>query len=304
MRSQPFLSSPSGSRPRAAIFLSGGGSNAERLLCGLRDAGAAASWECAALVTDAPAASRAAELAKNFSVPLVANDIREFYKAGGETRVTLATPRGRELREAWTGALRQQLAAQRPDFGILAGFVPLTNLTGDFPCLNVHPGDLTYLKDGQRWLVGLHTFPIERAILAGLAELRSSVIVALPYTGSGGDMDNGPILGLSPAVPVTLGGKTLEYWRDVAAKRPAQRPAGGWKDELEALAAVNQNNLKENGDWVVFPKTVAAFARGLYARDERGGLLLRSGTDWLPIETVVYAPDTQEIRCRESICCG
>ena len=46
---------------------------------------------------------------------------------------------------------------------------------------------------------------IERAILEGLDELRSSVIVALPYTGSGGDMDNGPILGLSPAVPVTLG---------------------------------------------------------------------------------------------------
>ena len=299
MRCQPFLSPVSGSRPRAAIFLSGGGSNAERLLGGLRAAGPAASWECAALVTDAPAVSRAAELAKSFDIPLVANDIREFYKAGGETRVTLATPRGRELREAWTDALRQQLAPHRPEFGILAGFVPLTNLTGDFPCLNVHPGDLTYLKDGRRWLVGLHTFPIERAIVEGLDELRSSVIVALPYTGSGGDMDNGPILGLSPAVPVTLGGQTLEYWRAVAARRPAQRPAGGWKDELEALAAVNLNNLKEGGDWVVFPKAVAAFARGLYARDEAGELLLRAGSGWLPVETVVYAPDAQEIRFRE-----
>lgn len=299
MNAKPFLSIAPGHKPRAAIFLSGGGSNAERLLGGLRDAGPAATWECAALVTDAPATSRAAELAKTFGVPLVANDIREFYKAGGETRVTLATPKGRELREAWTCALRQQLAPHQPDFGILAGFVPLTNLTGDFPCLNVHPGDLTYLKDGQRWLVGLHTFPIERAILEGLDELRSSVIVALPYTGSGGDMDNGPILGLSPAVPVTLGGKPLEYWQEAAAKRPAQRPPGGWKDELEALAAVNQNNLKEGGDWIVFPETVAAFARGLYARDDQGGLLIRAGNGWLPIETVVYAPKTREIRFRE-----
>ncbi len=291
---QPFFTTAAGRKPRAAIFLSGGGSNAERLLRGLRDAGAGAGWECAALVTDAPAASRAGELAREFGIPFVANDIREFYKAGGETRVTLATPKGRELREAWTRELRGQLAPHRPDFGILAGFVPLTNLTGDFPCLNVHPGDLTYLKDGQRWLVGLHTFPIERAILEGLDELRSSVIVALPYTGSGGDMDNGPILGLSPAVPVSLGGKPLEYWREAAAKRPAQRPAGGWKDELEALAAVNQNNLKEGGDWVVFPKTVEAFARGVYTRDEKGGLLFRG----LPVETVVYGTDSTEIRFR------
>ncbi len=294
MNVQPFITAESGRKPRAAIFLSGGGSNAERLLGGLRDAGKHAAWECAALVTDAPATSRAAELARTFGVPLVANDIREFYKAGGEARVTLATPKGRELREGWTRELRGQLAPHKPDFGILAGFVPLTNLTGDFPCLNVHPGDLTYLKDGQRWLVGLHTFPIERAILEGLNELRSSVIVALPYTGSGGDMDNGPILGLSPAVPVTLGGKPLEYWREQAAQRPAQRPAGGWKDELEALAAVNQNSLKEGGDWVVFPKTVEAFARGLYARDEKGGLLFRG----LPVETVVYGTDSVEVRFR------
>ncbi|MFA5206219.1 MAG: hypothetical protein WC708_17620, partial [Lentisphaeria bacterium] len=148
MNVRPILTGAAGAKPRAAIFLSGGGSNAERLLAGLAAAPADTPWTAAALVTDAPETSRARELGARFNVPVVAEDIRAFYRAHGETRVSLATPKGRELRTAWTGRLRAALQPLAPDFGVLAGFVPLCNITGDFPCLNVHPGDLTYLKDG------------------------------------------------------------------------------------------------------------------------------------------------------------
>ncbi|MFA4945588.1 MAG: hypothetical protein WC789_12915 [Lentisphaeria bacterium] len=295
---KPFLNLPAGTRPRAVILLSGGGSNAERLLEALATAGAAAAYEVAALVTDNPAGSRAGELAQRFNVPLVANDIREFYRRGGESRVTLATTLGRELRDRWTAELRRQLAPLRPDFGILAGFVPLTNLTGDFPCLNVHPGDLTVLKDGRRWLVGLHTVPIERAILDGHRELRSSAILALPYTGEGNDMDNGPLLGLSGPVPVDLQGHSLAELRAAAAARPPQRPAGGFRDLLATVAQHNQERLKAGGDWVVFPRTVEMFAKGRYGQDAAGGLLFRLGDSWLPIETVVFSPAETEVRFR------
>lgn len=289
---------PAGRNPRAVLLLSGSGSNAERLLAAA--AAGQAPYDIAALVTDNPEGSRAGRLGAAFHVPVVACDIRAFYRAGGETRVTLATPLGRQLREQWTDELRRQIAPFQPDFGVLAGFVPLTNLTGDFPCLNVHPGDLTWLKDGRRHLVGLHTIPIERAILEGLGELRSSVIQALPYTGRGDDMDNGPILGLSPAVAPDLLGHSLGELRDTAAARPVQRPPGGFKDVLEQVAAHNQERLKQGGDWVVLPPTVAAFARSLYGRDAAGGLCHRSAPDaaWQPVETVVYGEGAPRLRPR------
>ncbi|MBN2452091.1 MAG: hypothetical protein JXR77_17015 [Lentisphaeria bacterium] len=273
--------------PRLAIFLSGGGSNAERILS---RAAAAASppFRPVALVTDAPQTSRAGELGARFGLPVVALDIRRFYEERGEGRVSIATPRGQAIREEWTQALRARLAPHRVDFGVFAGFVPLTNLTADFPCLNVHPGDLTYLKDGKRHLVGLHTLPIERAILEGLDYLRSSVIRALPYTGRGEDMDNGPILGISGPVPIDLAGAELDALRREQAQRPGKRPRGGYGDRLEQLAAAHQERLKEHGDWTVFPAVVFDVARGRFGLDERDGLHYRIGAAWHPIETVVY----------------
>ena len=57
MNLHPWLPASSGSCPRAAIFLSGGGSNAEQILKGMaadREAGRMVSFEVAVLVTDAP----------------------------------------------------------------------------------------------------------------------------------------------------------------------------------------------------------------------------------------------------------
>ena len=294
----PFLENATHEKPRAAIFLSGGGSNAGKILTRLAGAADHAPFRIAALVTDAPEQSRAAELAASFGHPLIALDIRRFYQAHGETRVSIQTPRGRELREQWTDALRQKLNPIKPDFGILAGFVPLTNLTADFPCLNVHPGDLTYCKDGQRYLVGLHTIPIERAILEGLDAMRSSVIVAQPYSGSGKEMDSGPILGISEPVAIDCQGETLEGLQELANKRPPKRPKGGFGDRLEALACHNQDRLKEQGDWVVFPQVVDDFARRHFGQDEDGDLWARIAGRWHPIETIVYGLHGREVRFR------
>ena len=291
----PFFGNAIERTPAAAIFLSGSGSNAERILALWQEKGEDAGFRVGALVTDNPEGSRTRELARQFGVPLVENDIRAFYRERGETRVSIATPAGRTLREAWTEAVRAALRPFQPDFGVLAGFVPLTNLTGDFPCLNVHPGDLTYLKDGRRHLVGLHTVPVERAILEGLDSLRSSVIVAQPYTGAGDNMDSGPILGISEEVPIDLGETPLDRLAAVAARRPPRRPPGGYGDELESIAQRHLEALKRGGDWVVFPPVVADFARGRFALDDKGALLYRLAGGWQPIATVVYGNGTREL---------
>ncbi len=296
----PLLRNATASTPSAAIFLSGSGSNAERIIEFQRQAGETAAFTIGALVTDRPQTSRARQLASQFNLPLVENDIGAFYRERGESRVSIATPAGRQLRTEWTDQLRRQLEPYHPDFGILAGFVPLTNLTADFPCLNVHPGDLTYLENGRRHLVGLHSLPVERAILADLDELRSSVILATPYSGAGDDMDSGPILGLSGPVAIDLQGQTPAALAKLAASRPSQRPTGGYRDLLEQIANHNLERLKVDGDWVVFPRVVADFARGRFAVDQHGELAYRLNDRWLPIATVVYGKTEREIILREA----
>ena len=281
---------PGHDRPAMAIFLSGGGSNAEVLLKTIQ-ALPQPPLVVKALVTDAPLTSRAYELGERYNLPVIASDIREFYQRHGEKKISIATPKGQEIRNAWTDDLRVRLAPLALDFAVFAGFVPLTNLTRDFPCLNVHPGDLTFRKDGRRLLVGLHTVPIEQAILAGLDYLRSSVIIAQTYSGQGGDMDSGPILGLSPKVPIDFHGCDLSELQAAWRERPPQRPKGGYADKLEQIAAANQENLKCAGDWVVLPQTVCDYAEQRFALEPDGRLLFRSDDAWARVATVVYHPD-------------
>lgn len=274
-----------GKAPRGAVFLSGSGSNAEKVLEYRKKT--AAAWLPAVIVTDAPEKSRAAEIAAEYKLPLVELSIREFYRRHGERKVSLASADGRRIRELWTSALRAEIAPYAVDFGILAGFVPLSNITGDFPCLNVHPGDLTVERDGRRLLVGLHAVPTELAILNGFKTIRSSVIIAQPYTGQGGEMDSGPVLGVSPEMELDLRGRTCGELQAVCRKRPAKKPAAGWNDDLSRIAAANQERLKEAGDWIVFPRVVNDFAAGRFAVDGED-LYFRRENGWKKVKTVEY----------------
>ncbi|OGV54660.1 MAG: hypothetical protein A2017_19265 [Lentisphaerae bacterium GWF2_44_16] len=267
--------------------MSGSGSNAEKLLDFVRN-NPDCKWKPSVIITDAPEKSRARIIAANYSLPLIELDIVKFYKERGEARVTLMTENGRKIRGEWTEELRELLRPFSVDFGILAGFVPLSNITSDFPCLNIHPGDLTVEKNGRRLLVGLHTIPIETAILDGFSEMRSSVIIAQTYTGAGGEMDSGPILGISSPVKIDLHGKSLNELKAIAAARPAKRPPGGFKDILEDIAKANQEILKENGDWIVFPPAVDDFAAGNFGLDEKSNLFYRENNEWKQVKTVVY----------------
>ena len=137
----PFLSEAVPFPRKAALFLSGQGSNAEAVLNDLVKSPAA--YTVSVLVTDAPERSRARELAARFEIPLIEHDLKKFYQAHGAESTSLATAQGRRLRELWTEELRRKLAEYQVDFGILAGFMTLCNIAEDLPCLNVHPGDLT-----------------------------------------------------------------------------------------------------------------------------------------------------------------
>jgi len=254
---------PPEQKPNLAIFLSGTGSNAEKML---EDAALRNSVNVVVLVTDAPEKSRAQEIAAQHDLPVVALSIREFYRQHGLNTISLATEAGRLVREEWTDTLRKMLENYQIDFAVLAGFEPLSNITRDYPCLNVHPGDLTKLdSSGNRCYVGLHSRPVEKAILSGEKSLRSSVIIARPFTDASKDMDNGLLLGISQPMAIDFGGLELEDLKNIYAARQGKKPAGGWQDELEKLALRSQNALKICGDHQILPKVVCDFARRCFA---------------------------------------
>lgn len=273
---------------RAVIFLSGGGSDADAVLKYL--APGRRSFRAVALATDAPLASRARELGERYGVPVVELDLKNFYRERGEESIRLDSPRRCAIRQEWSDAMYALLAPVSPEMGILAGFMPLTNLTGRFPCLNVHPGDLT-LEDaeGRRMLAGLHILPVERAILAGHGALRSSVILAQPYSGDGSrEMDTGPVLGVSAAMELDLEGMTLE---ELAAIRAARVPGRPVNDKLRQLAVKNVERLKVAGDHVVLPRAAEDFAAGrFFAEGRTVGFLADDGEPRRTL-TVEYRAD-------------
>jgi len=252
-----------GRKPTFAIFISGSGTNAEKLLS---DPAVLEAADPVVLVTDAPEKSRTGEIAEKYNLPVIAVDIRKFYQLHGLQSTSLATGKGREVRELWTDEIRKQLKEYNIDFIVLAGFESLCNIADDYPCLNVHPGDLSVLdKDGNRCYVGLHSKPVEAALLAGETSLCSSVIIALPYNDVDKDVDNGILLGISDRVAVDFDGLTLEEMKNIRAARKGKKPAGGWGDKLEQLAQKMQEKLKIQGDHVILPLVVRDFARRCFA---------------------------------------
>ena len=258
---QPLFQ-PTGSPARVAAFMSGSGSNVTRLLelqQKLSSEGAC-PFNVVAIVTDNPDPHecKAREIAASFGdLPLIELDIKAFYRDRGHPRVSVKTDRGYEIREEYSDALWQKLQPFGPGIIALGGFVPLTNLVGKLPAINVHPGDLSVLREGQRYLVGLHTIPIKRAILAGLSEVRSTTILATPYTKKV-EMDEGPVLMISRPLPIELPEGVC----------PDDLKGKANRDRLEQIAKEHQNRLKEVGDWEIFPLTVKLVAEGRFAMDE------------------------------------
>lgn len=279
--------------PSAALFLSGSGTNAEKLLESCCGKSSAASWKVSVLVTDRPETSAARQLSARFDVPLVEHDLASFYRLHGEGKTSIHTERGMRIRELWTDALRKKLEPYRIDFGLLAGFIPLTNLVSDFPCLNVHPGDLTFEENGVRCLAGLHRLPVERALLFGHRTLRSSVIMVQPFSKGASEMDSGPIPGVSAPVVVDWMGTTPEELGRVFAERDGKSSADISSDLLAQVARHNLERLKVSGDWVVFPRVVEDFASNRFALDSAGQLCYRMKKDgeFQRVRSVEYALD-------------
>lgn len=278
-------------KKQSIIFMSGVGSNAEALL-DFSINHKEAVFEVAALFSDRPDQSRTYEIAEKYNLEVLSLDIFKFYQNYGEEVINLATPRRVEIRDLWTREVSKILKnfGKKIDFLLLAGFEPLSNITEEYVSMNVHPGDLTFEINGERVLNGLGVKPIELAISLGHKTLRSSVIIAQSFNGKNSDIDAGPILGISEAMPIDFCGFEADYLQKMYQNRPQKLPKG-FVDDLRVVARKNVENLKYAGDHVVFPRAVNDYAAGKFQVNDNGDLFYFENGQFIPIKTIEYRKD-------------
>jgi folate-dependent phosphoribosylglycinamide formyltransferase PurN len=194
------------------------------------------------------ACSSAPDLGRDYNLPVVIRDIGAFYKTHGFKKRDLC------LRPTYDAETVRALSPYNSRFAVYAGYMSIASnvLIEAFTGINVHPGDLTSIRDGKRLWTGDNA--VLKAILAGETSLKSTTHLIEPA------VDCGRILMLSKPVHVSIP-------KDLDLTNP---------DLAKATAADYQNRLKQYGDWEILPRTIEFIASGRYAHDESGDLYFDS----------------------------
>lgn len=146
-------------------------------------------FEVVGIFVDNPEA-KAVKTAAELGIPVASIDIRKFYEQ------KQAPMKDMETRAEYDKEMAELIAKWDPDYVLLAGYVWAVTevISGRFNVCGVHPGDLTVQENGVRLLAG--TNGVKSAFKYHRNELRASSYLATP------ELDGGPILITSPAVPV------------------------------------------------------------------------------------------------------
>jgi len=241
------LHDPAAGPLRIAALMSGSGTNVRRVLErgeAIRLAEGRPLFTVAVIFSDRHD-SQAPAIGRDFDVPVLIHDLGGWLARHKVSRQDLAR------REDFD---RENVALLRP-FGatvvVYGGYMSIASptLIDTFLGVNVHPADLRVEKsDGRRRWTGAHA--VRDAIAANETYIYSSTHLVIR------EVDMGPLLMVSPPVAVEV-------------------PPGADLTDPATLAGVadqNQDRLKQAGDWVIFPATVEALARGEFARDDSGRL--------------------------------
>jgi len=236
-----------------AGFMSGSGTNLKKIIETeqfLQFKKVRSSYHVAVIFTD-NAESNASKLGRDYNIPVIMHDIKAFYKSRDKPLKDL------DVRKEFDMETAKALSVYNISVGAFAGYMSIVTapLIDSLLCVNVHPADLTIMDGAKRKYTGAHA--VRDAILAGEKQLRSTTHILEER------VDYGTILMVSKPLQVRL-------------------PAGFDKNDknlVDKVAAMHQNILKEEGDWVIFPKTLRYLANGKYSKDEMGNLYF----DDLPI---------------------
>jgi len=239
------LYDPSNGQMRVVGLMSGSGSNLVKIIeheRGIFQRKRESPYKVVAIFSDNPK-SNAVKIGRDFDIPTVICDIKEFYKTRGKPR------RDMNVRREFDKQTVMALSLFKASVAAYAGYMALASpvLVNHFIGVNVHPADLSIKNEkGKRKYTGDNA--VREALFARERELRASTHIIDK------EVDHGPILMISSPISTNL----PQNFQDLS------------EENLRNVIDSHQNALKEVGDWDIFPKTLQYMADGKYARDEKG----------------------------------
>ncbi len=237
MTLQPLYDSKKGIMQVAGL-MSGSGTNLRRIIeqeVYLRQ-NSSSPYHVAVIFSDTPE-SNAATIGKEHDIPVVVNDKKLFYKNRGKPLRDLT------VRAEFDSLTVEMLKPYNINVAAYAGYMSIATmpLINAFLGINVHPADLSILNEqGKPKYVGDHV--VRDAILAGEKNIYSTTHII------SGDVDCGQILMVSSPIEVILENFDSTVPQNVVDAEKS-----------------NQDRLKKDGDWIIFPKTILDIAQGRFS---------------------------------------
>ena len=238
---------------RVALFISGSGTNGLRII--ERSKEPDSNYDVSLIFSDVKdertkrsgdKMCRAKDIADKYSIAYECVDIRDFYAERGLKRTDLS------IRPDFDRFVLERLALHELDLIANAGYMSIMTpvLTDEYAgkIVNVHPADLSIMDGDKRKYVGIHV--VEEAILAGEPEIRSSTHIVRE------EVDHGEILVISEPVKVELDVSLAMLEEDKALRK--------------RIVSEYQDQLKEKGDWVIYPLTIQMISRGRFGLGPEG----------------------------------
>ena len=238
------LHDPAKGRLRVVALMSGSGTNLQKVLEHQQALAASrdeAPYEVVAIFSDR-SDSNAADIGKQYDIPVVTHDIRGFYEKRGLPRKDMS------VRADFDRQTVDMLKPFNADVAVYAGYMSIATppLIEAYMGINVHPADLSVVENGKRKWTG--DYAVRDAIVAGEKYIYSTTHMVSP------EVDAGRIFMISAPLEVEV----------------PENPDFSIQKVRREIRLHNQDRLKEAGDWVIMPRTIEYIADGRFAEDEQG----------------------------------
>jgi folate-dependent phosphoribosylglycinamide formyltransferase PurN len=249
---------------KVALFISGSGTNGIKIID--RSKRPDSNYEVSLIFSDVKdertkrsgeKMCRAKDIAGEYGISYEFVDIRDFYSERGLKRRDLS------IRPDFDRMVLERISNYNLDLIANAGYMSIMTsvMLDEFNgwIINVHPADLSIMEGEKRKYVGIHV--VEEAIIAGEPEIRSTTHIVRE------EVDHGEILLISKPVKIdpNISLKKLEEDKTLRNK----------------VVSEYQNQLKKQGDWVIYPMTIQMISNGRFELRPKGvyldGLLIPEG---------------------------
>ena len=188
--------------------------------------------------------SNAPEIGKDYNIPVIIRDIKSFYAAKDKPLHDMKT------RAEFDAKTIEAISPYKVSVIAYAGYMSIASdiLINAFTGINIHPADLSIMDGDKRKYTGAHA--VRDAIVAGEKYISSTSHLVESV------VDEGAIFMISPPIKI-------ELEKNFDPQNPKM---------LKKSAAYNQERLKKEGDWIIFPLTLLYLAEGRYNQDEHNNI--------------------------------